>query len=169
MIKKYTEEVTLDSHGLYGKANRPSFARTGRIGKLVSASYTFRNFQQNVLHMYSYMLRKGLAGDKNSTYALARGIIGTIAIAGVGAGVPLAATIRAVFRSMFGEDPLLELRRRTPEQYKTLMTYGLSGALGGVGVGGSYSLDAPESFEDLLGIPVAVVKEIGRASCRERV
>ena len=169
-IKSYAEEVVLDSHGLYGKANRPSFARTGRLGKLVGASYTFRNFQQNVLHMYSKMARQGLAGNKNAAYGLARAIMGNILIAGVGFGLPLAATLRLMYRELLpkewkvlDEDPLLWARRQMPDEWKNLMTYGISGAFGQVGVGSSYSMEAPENFEDLLGIPVTMAKDVQRA------
>jgi hypothetical protein len=120
--------------------------------------------------MYSNMARQGLAGNKNATYALARGILGNVAIAGVGFGIPLAATLRLLYRELIpkeyrklGEDPLLELQKNVPDEWKTLVTYGLSGALGNVGIGGSYSMEAPENFEDVLGIPVSMVKDIQQA------
>lgn len=167
MIKDYAETIVLDSHGLYGKANRPSFTRSGRLGKAAAGAYTFRTFQQNLLHMYSYMIRNGLAGNKDALYGVARGLIGNFLIAGAGA-LPLALTMRKIYREwlpkeaqILGDDPLLWARDQLPFG-KDFFSYGLSGSLG-VSTASSFSMETPESFEEILGVPLSIAKDVVQA------
>lgn len=167
-IKSYATEVVSDSHGLYTKANKPAFARTGRIGKLLATSYTFRSFPQGMFHMYSWIAKNGLAGDTKSIYALTRGILATLLLAGARA-LPMALLLRKAYREwlpedwhILGDDPLIALRKAAPEGMKNLVTDGLSGALG-VTTASSFGLDTPENLEQLLGVPVSLVKDTLKA------
>jgi len=164
-LKKYAETVVLDSHSLYGRQSKPTFARTGVVGRAVSAAYIFTHFTQHLVHLYGYMLRQMLGGNMNAGYALVRSLIGTVAFGGL-MTLPLAATLCHLYRRWLpkelrvaGDDPMQTLVDKLPPGWDDVMQYGLP-ALGGVTVGTSLSLELPTALEDFFGVPVSMMKDV---------
>jgi hypothetical protein len=164
-LKKFAETVVLDSHSLYGRASKPSFARTGVVGKTIAGAYIFTHFAQHVMHLYGYMMRQMIGGNMNAGYALVRSLAGTVAFGGAMA-IPLAATLSAIYRKWFpkelrvvGDDPLQTLASKLPPGWDDVAQYGLP-ALGGITVGTSLALELPDALEDFFGVPVSMMKDI---------
>jgi len=164
------KKVSDRSHGVYGKANLPHFARGSNIAAQVARSfYVFRTFSHNYL-----LTMRDLGFNKKQRTAALYMALSPALFAGIGASV-LTPIINMVLKKLFDQDDPEEAMYEFLEQEfgsftSNLARYGIFG-MGGYGVSlkGSLAIgitDLPTSIADILGAPGSVIGDVykgGRA------
>lgn len=151
--KAFAEGIVLDSHFLYGKANRPELFRGATGNKLLSAAYTFRTFSHGLLSLWRHLLtHKGWKGAASVASSLAF----TAGLGGVTA-LPLYKLFTSIVRQLWGEDPTEEVRNLTDNHtLRDIMTYGVLSPAG-FSISGSLGMELPGAFDR-----VEVDKPVGK-------
>jgi len=153
----HAENVVLDSHYLYGKANYPEFIRGSSAAKLIRPLYTFRTFTHNYAEMINWMLRQGWVGQQAAGKSL-----GSIFALGGLLALPFYDTWDDWYKKIFGETPATHARKKIDNDlFRDLITFGGLGALG-IDLHGSLGIELPKSFVDILGVPWALVEDTKR-------
>jgi len=163
------KKVSDKAHAVYGKANRPHFARGSNIAaQIAQAFYVFRTFSHNYLLT---MKELGFTpGKRHNALFMA---LSPAVISGVGASVltpVLTPVIAKVLSSigLGGDDPEEELytflENNVSESADDWARYGLFG-LGGKGISLKGSLqigvtDIPTTIPDILGAPGSIVLDL---------
>jgi N12 class adenine-specific DNA methylase len=175
IAKKFSEGIVNDAHFVYGKSNRPAFMRGSSGGKALSAAYTFRSFNHNMLSMWRWMLA---SGDKEAKKAFAYSIMAMISLGGL-AAIPMYNSLAALIRELFGTDLLGNgVRKQLPPGMRDIVMYGAPASVG-VNIGGSIGMELPvmdrlnvnkgisgqlgEGIGSLLGVPYSMFEELTKA------
>ena len=163
---KKAHDISNDAHGVYSKANKPSFMRGGGIGaNIIQMAYVFKTFSHNYMVT---MLRLGFKEHqaKAATYmAMAPAMFGVTSAVGVNV------LIHAIGTALGSDDPEEDFYRvvadnwgATPEK---LMRFGLPGLVN-VDMTGSLSIgitDLPTDMKGFIGAPgdvfVSIYKGVG--------
>ena len=156
------KEVSDAAHGVYGKENRPSWARGSHAGaRLAQSFYVFKTFSHNYLLT---MKRFGFKNPKATLWMVASPAL----LAGAGASVAtplIAVMLRAL--GIGGEDPEEEFYKFIEENLGTTAGTtardGLFGSTLGIATKGSLAIgvtDLPTSIADFLGAPYSMGEDI---------
>jgi hypothetical protein len=156
------------SHGTYGKANRPFFARGGHLGAQVAQMfYVFRTFSHNYLLTMSQLWGRQLKPKhlKAFTYML----MSPAVLAGAGATIAtpvLSAMIKALPGDVGGDDPEEEFYKwmmdNMGENAEMFARYGMFG-VAGLNLKGSLQMgigDIPTTIPELLGAPGSIITDV---------
>ena len=91
-----------------------------------------------------------------------RSLINIMALGGL-TSIPFFTALSSVIMSAMGdddEDALTKIRGMMPNKFmQDMMVYGLSGAVGGVDLSGSLSIEVPRNFKDIVGVPYAIYED----------
>jgi len=159
------KKVSDKAHAVYGKANRPHFARGSNIAaQIAQAFYVFRTFSHNYLLT---MKELGFTpGKRHNALFMA---LSPAVISGVGASVLTPVIAKVLSTIGFGGDDPEEalytfLENNVSESADDWARYGLFG-LGGEGISLKGSLqigitDIPTTIPDILGAPGSIVLDI---------
>jgi hypothetical protein len=161
-LKLFVEEIVNDSHGIWGKVNRPQIARGKGAGEIVGGAYIFETFSQNLFHMWSNMWR---TKSWDSKYALGR----SLAITGVLGGLHAILgweTLKMLYALLvpdkWKKTPDLDMLAKEITGAGTWLTRGLPAYLG-FDVSSSYSMDPDYTVEGMLGVSHSMVKDLVQA------
>ncbi|MCK9597412.1 MAG: PLxRFG domain-containing protein [Sphaerochaeta sp.] len=157
---QFAKQIIYDSHFVYGRHNLPSAFRGGKFRKYLRSGYTFRTFTHNYLDIMSHlMLNQGKAGK----LAAARSIRNLALLGGL-TSVPFFKILSDVLMKAIGdddEDAMTKLRAMMPSPFmRDLITYGLPGAVAGVDLTGSISIETPRNWGDLIGVPYSIGEDL---------
>ena len=156
LSEDFARKIIYDSHFLYGKSNLPSAFRGGKVRKLLRAGYTFRSFSHNYMDLMAHaVLNQGSAGRK----VAAKSVRNLLLVGGLTA-VPFFELLSKAIMAGLGkddEDLITKARGAMPNQFmKDFIVYGLPGAVAGVDLTGSISMEIPRSWGDILGVPYSI-------------
>ena len=154
------KEVSDKSHGVYGKANLPHWARGANIGGQVARMfYVFKTFSHNYLLT---MKQFGLKNKKASLYMA----LSPALVAGAGASI-LTPVIAAAAKGIgLGDDPEEEVYAWLGQNMGDYAeSFGRNGVFGlaNVNLKGSLKIgvtDLPTSIGDILGAPFSVMSDL---------
>jgi hypothetical protein len=159
------KEVSDKAHGVYGKANRPHFARGGNVGaQIAQAFYVFKTFSHNYL-----LTMKELGFDRKNAKATLFMALSPAILAGTGASVltPLIVKTLALL-GIGGDDPEETfydwVAENVGEGASQTARYGMVGVAGkGVSLKGSLAIgvfDVPTKLSDIVGAPGSVISDV---------
>jgi hypothetical protein len=156
---EFAKKVIYDSHFLYGKSNLPAAFRGGDFRKVARAGYTFRSFTHNYLDiMVDLMANQGTQGFK----VAGRSLMNIMMVGGL-TSIPFfkgLAEVIQFFKDDEDEDLLTNIRAKMPNKFtQDLVTYGLSGAVGGFDLSGSLSIEVPTKLKEFIGVPYAAKED----------
>lgn len=157
------KEVSDKAHGVYGKANRPHFARgANAASRLAQAFYVFKTFAHNYL-----LTMKEVGYDQKDMKALAWMALAPAVLAGAGAS-PLLAVLFKAFQVAGADEPEEALydwvEAASGQRLAALARLGVFGAAGyGVSLKGSLAIgitDIPTDIKSFFGAPGAIVDDL---------
>jgi len=153
----FAQDIVNSSYADYTHFNKPPMIRSGKAGAALRTAYTFRLFNQHLMHMWSWMLQH--EGSRGKV-AFVKSMVGNALAGGAKAAPPLA-LLAWMYKQWDKEDPEDKLREDYPSLGRVwdVAFEGLPG-LGGVYLGGSMEVGFPQTISEAIGVPAAVVTDI---------
>ena len=158
------KEISDKAHGIYGKANRPSWARGDNpAAQLAQMAYVFKTFSHNYM-LTMYDLGVKTPGGKKAAAWMAFAPV----IFGTSASVGASFVVKAVGMVLGSDDPEEDFYKIMAEQFgptaERAARFGVLGmAPSGISLKGSLEIglaDLPTDLNSLIGAPGNVVQDL---------